>query len=128
KASSVNAARHLAEEATGAIIVGEIPAGADRQALLAALDTVRGTHAEAAILLAGADLAEGKVAIVANVPKPLVGKGLKAGDWVRETSAVVGGKGGGRPDAAQGGGTEPEKLADALERARAFASEHIGTA
>ncbi len=41
---------------------------------------------------------------------------VKAGDLVRELSAIVGGKGGGRPDMAQGGGSQPAKLDEALAR------------
>jgi alanyl-tRNA synthetase len=41
---------------------------------------------------------------------------VKAGDLVREVAAVVGGKGGGRPDFAQAGGSQPEKLDEAIEK------------
>jgi alanyl-tRNA synthetase len=117
---AVDAARALAQSATGEVIVGLIPAGSDREALLAAMDTVRSKHPSSAILLVSADEAEGKVSIVAQSPEAVVKKGLKAGDWVREVSAVVGGKGGGRPDMAQGGGTDPSKAIDAVEKARTF--------
>ena len=103
------------------MIVAEIPAGSDRNALLAAMDAVKGKHPSAAIMLVSADHDEGKVTIVASVAPEIVKKGLKAGDWVREVSAVVGGKGGGRPDAAQGGGTDPARVGEALEKARSFA-------
>ena len=53
--------------------------------------------------------------------------GLKAGDWVREAAQACGGKGGGKPDKAQGGGTEPAKLPDAINAARAFASGILGS-
>ncbi|MEM8835129.1 MAG: alanine--tRNA ligase [Planctomycetota bacterium] len=122
---AVSEARRLAEKAAGPIIVLAIPAGADRQALLSAMDAVRARHPDAGILLASADAGEGKVAIVASVAKDLVGRGLKAGDWVRVASQACGGKGGGRPDAAQGGGTEPDKLAEALDQAKAFASDAL---
>jgi alanyl-tRNA synthetase len=62
------------------------------------------------------------VTIVAGVPEALIAKGLKAGDWVREASQAVGGKGGGRPDTAQGGGTDASKLPDAVRVAREFAA------
>ena len=121
-AAAADAARTLAAEATGDVVVGEIPGAADRSALLAAMDTVRGNRPDAAVLLLAADHDAGKVAMAAAVPKQLIARGLKAGDWVRRTAAVVGGKGGGKPDAAQGGGTEPGKLPDALDAARAFAN------
>ncbi len=40
---------------------------------------------------------------------------MKAGNIIREIAPIVGGRGGGKPDMAEGGGTEPEKLADAIE-------------
>ena len=122
---AVHAAREIAESASGDVIVGEIPAGGDRQALLAAMDCVRARHENAAILLASVDADAGKVAIVASCSKKVVAKGLKAGDWVREVSAILGGKGGGRPDSAQGGGSEPAKLNDAFSRAKEFAQEKL---
>jgi len=57
---------------------------------------------------------EGKVVLVGGMSKELVERGLSAGDWVKHTSQVVGGGGGGRPDLAQAGGKFPEKLPQAL--------------
>ncbi|MBN8646166.1 MAG: hypothetical protein J0L61_13105 [Planctomycetes bacterium] len=107
-------------------IVEMLHAGSDREALLAGLDAVRAKRPDSAIMLISADDAEKKVTIVASVPPPLVAKGLKAGDWVREASAVVGGKGGGRPDAAQGGGTDTTKADEARRVATAFAGSKAG--
>ncbi|MCL4197839.1 MAG: alanine--tRNA ligase [Phycisphaerales bacterium] len=102
------------------IIVAEI-AGANAETLRSAADVVRSQRPRSAMLLASAIPEEGKVAIIAVVPEALIKRGLKAGDWVREVAVVCGGKGGGRPDMAQAGGREPDKLHDALERARGFA-------
>ncbi|WP_342610348.1 alanine--tRNA ligase [Staphylococcus hsinchuensis] len=55
----------------------------------------------------------GKVSLVATVPKDLTDK-VKAGDIIKNMAPVVGGKGGGRPDMAQGGGTEPENITESL--------------
>ena len=123
--TAVAAARELVASASGPVICAVIPAGSDRQALLAALDAVKARHEGAAILLASGDEDAGKVSIVAAVPKALIDKGLKAGDWVREASQACGGKGGGRPDSAQGGGTEPEKINEAIETARAYAESKV---
>jgi len=65
--------------------------------------------------------AEGKVTFVAAVSDDLVKKGLKAGDWVRETAKIAGGGGGGRPNLAQGSGKDASKIPAALEKAREFA-------
>ncbi len=123
---AVSAAREIAERDHGLVIVYEIPADADRAALLSALDAVRARHADAAILLISASESEPKVTIVSSVPQPLIARGLKAGDWVREASSAVGGKGGGRPDAAQGGGTQPQRTAHAVRTAQVYASEKLG--
>jgi len=56
---------------------------------------------------------DGKVALIAGVTPDLVGK-VKAGELVNAVALQVGGKGGGRPDMAQAGGTQPENLAAAL--------------
>ncbi|VAW31490.1 Alanyl-tRNA synthetase [hydrothermal vent metagenome] len=56
----------------------------------------------------------GKPIIIAAVTKDLIARGVKAGDIVREVAKIVGGGGGGRPDMAQAGGKNPEKLPEAL--------------
>jgi alanyl-tRNA synthetase len=66
-----------------------------------------------------------KVTFVSAVSEDLIAKGLKAGDWIRETAKVAGGGGGGRPQMAQAGGKDPAKLPDALARAREFAQEAV---
>ncbi len=125
RGEAVDAARAVVESASGPVICAVIPAGSDRGALLAAMDAIKAKHAESAILLASADDEAGKVSIVAQVPKAIIEQGLKAGDWVREASQACGGKGGGRPDSAQGGGTEPAKINDAIDAARSFADSKM---
>ena len=56
----------------------------------------------------------GKVSLVATVPKQYVDR-IKAGDIIKEMAPIVGGKGGGRPDMAQGGGTDPSQITAALQ-------------
>lgn len=56
---------------------------------------------------------DGKVSLLATVPKALTDK-VKAGDIIKNMAPVVGGKGGGRPDMAQGGGTEPKNITESL--------------
>ena len=119
----VEVARALADKEQGPVIVAEV-AGADADALRTAMDVIHGVRPEAALLLAAA--AGDKVAFVARVSKDHIGKGLKAGDWVREVAKVTGGGGGGRPDMAQAGGKDPSKLSDALQTARAYADKFLG--
>ncbi len=61
-----------------------------------------------------ATVSDGKPVIVATVTKDLIERGVKAGDLAREVAKAVGGSGGGRPDMAQAGGRDPEKLPEAL--------------
>ncbi|MCQ3815729.1 alanine--tRNA ligase [Staphylococcus xylosus] len=56
---------------------------------------------------------DGKVSLVATVPKAFTDK-VKAGDIIKNMAPIVGGKGGGRPDMAQGGGTQPENITESL--------------
>ena len=91
---------------------------------MAAVDSLKKKTGSYGILLASAE--PGKVNFIAAVSDYLIAKGLKAGDWVREAATAAGGKGGGRPQLAQAGGKEPEKLGEALEKARAFALRAVG--
>ena len=86
----------------------------DPKALREVGDQLRDRLGPSAVVVLGGVDGE-KVSIVAMVGKEAVGK-VKAGDLVRELSAIVGGKGGGRPDMAQGGGSLPDKLDEALSR------------
>ncbi|MEN1704812.1 MAG: alanine--tRNA ligase [Planctomycetota bacterium] len=124
---AVAEARQLAESAAAdlrQVIVGRVEAGEDRGALRAALKVVADKNPSSAVLLGSAS--DDKVALIAQVPDGLVKKGLKAGDWIRTTAEVCGGKGGGKPQQAQGGGTEPAKLRDALRQSESFAWSAIG--
>ena len=85
--------------------------GADANALREAVDTLRATLKSAAVVLAS--VADGKVTLIAGVTPDLTAK-VKAGELVNFVAAQIGGKGGGRPDMAQAGGTEPAKLPAAL--------------
>jgi alanyl-tRNA synthetase len=88
------------------------------------MDVIHASHPQSALLLGG--VADDKVSFVARVPKALIDRGLKAGDWVKEVAQMTGGGGGGRPDMAQAGGKDPSKLDAALDHARAFAAQRIG--
>jgi alanyl-tRNA synthetase len=69
---------------------------------------------------------DGKVSLLAAVTDDLHGKGLEAGKLVGEVAKVVGGKGGGRKDMAQAGGSDPSKLGEAMQRAKALIKEKLG--
>ena len=81
------------------------------KAIRSTMDDFKSKLQDAIIVLASN--VDGKVSIIATVPKSLTDQ-VKAGDLIKHMAPVVGGKGGGRPDMAQGGGTKPEKITEAL--------------
>ncbi|HZF14714.1 MAG TPA: alanine--tRNA ligase [Steroidobacteraceae bacterium] len=87
--------------------------GVDGGALRETVDKLKDKLKSAVIVLGAVDAASGKVALVAGVTADQASR-LKAGELVGMVAAQVGGKGGGRPDFAQAGGTEPQKLDAAL--------------
>jgi len=86
--------------------------GLDPRALREMADRLRQKYPSAVIALGS--VAEGKAALLVAVTADLTGK-IKAGDIVRQIAPIIGGSGGGRPDLAQAGGRDPEKLDEALE-------------
>jgi len=65
------------------------------------------------------------VNLAAGLTSDLIASGYHAGQWLKEVAPVVGGGGGGRPDLAQAGGKNPDKIPDALERGLAFLREKM---
>ncbi|EKG37016.1 alanine--tRNA ligase [Pseudomonas sp. SZ57] len=96
--------------------------GQDGKALLALVDQLKNKLGRAVILLGSVH--EDKVVLVAGVTKDLTGQ-LKAGDLMKQAAAAVGGKGGGRPDMAQGGGVDAGALDSALALAVPFVEQGI---
>lgn len=86
--------------------------GADTKALRQAVDQLKNKLGSAAVVLSS--ISGGKVTLIAGVTKAET-KRLKAGDLVNSVAEKVGGRGGGRPDMAQAGGSMPENLPDALK-------------
>ncbi len=112
KTRALAVANELAEVHVG-VCVAEIP-DADGKLLQAIVELLRPKFAGPIFLAAAA---HGRVALIASVPKDLAAK-FQAGKLIQEIAPLVGGKGGGRPDLAQGGGTDPSKIAEALAKAR----------
>ncbi|SDS79354.1 alanyl-tRNA synthetase [Pseudomonas asplenii] len=96
--------------------------GQDGKALLALVDQLKNKLGRAVILLGSVH--EEKVVLVAGVTKDLTGQ-LKAGDLMKQAAAAVGGKGGGRPDMAQGGGTDASALDAALALTTPFVEQGV---
>jgi alanyl-tRNA synthetase len=122
-AGSVDQLIAEAEVVNGIRIVAYAPEGVKRETLREFADQIRAKASPAAVLLGTVE--DGKVALVAAVSKELIPRGLKAGDCVKIAAQVVGGGGGGRPDIAEAGGRNPEKLADALAAGAAFYREKL---
>ncbi|MBD2859508.1 alanine--tRNA ligase [Spongiibacter sp. KMU-158] len=91
--------------------------GVDAKALRDSLDQLKNKLVSGIVLLATED--EGKVVLAAGVTKDLTGS-YKAGDIMKLAAAAVGGKGGGRPDMAQGGGTDVAAIDQALACAATY--------
>jgi alanyl-tRNA synthetase len=106
-----------AVEIKGAKVLAAMLDGADVTALRETMDKLKDKLKSAAVLLAS--VVDGKVTLIAGVTADLTGK-VKAGELVNMVAQQVGGKGGGRPDMAQAGGTQPENLPAALASVQAW--------
>ena len=100
-----------AVDINGVKVLAALLEGADSKTLRETLDKLKDKFKSAAIVLSA--IADGKVTLIAGVTADVTAK-VKAGDLVNFVALQVGGKGGGRADMAQAGGTQPEHLAAAL--------------
>ena len=96
--------------------------GADARTLREAMDKLKDRLKSAAIVLGTVD--GDKVTLIAGVTSDLTGR-IKAGELVNFVAQQVGGRGGGRADMAQAGGTEPARLPDALKSVRAWVQQRV---
>jgi alanyl-tRNA synthetase len=111
-----------AAEVKGARVLAAALEGVDARALRETLDKLKDRLKPCAVVLACVE--EGRVALVAGVSPDLTAK-IKAGELVNFVAGQLGGKGGGRPDMAQAGGSEPEKLPAALESVLPWVRERL---
>jgi alanyl-tRNA synthetase len=111
-----------AVEVKGARVLAAVMDGADVNALRATIDKLRDKLKSAAVVLAST--ADGKVTLIAGVTGDLTGK-VKAGELVNMVARQVGGKGGGRPDMAQAGGSDAANLPAALASVRAWVEQRL---
>ena len=112
-----------AHEVKGVTVVSAKIANYDAKALRVAVDNLK-CRFESSVIVLGSVSEDNKVSLIAAVSKDLVSK-VKAGDLVREIASYVGGKGGGRPDMAQAGGTNPEGLDKAIAAVDSLVSERV---
>jgi alanyl-tRNA synthetase len=102
-----------AREVGGVKVISAVVDGVSGKELRGMIDDLRGKLGTGVALLACEN--EGRVTLAVGVTKDLT-KRIKAGDIMREVSGLLGGKGGGKPDFAQGGGSDASKLPDAFAR------------
>ena len=106
----------------GAKVLATTVEGADAKTLRETLDQLKESLKSAAIVLGAVN--DGKVSLIAGVTADLTAK-LKAGELVNFVAQQVGGKGGGRPDMAQAGGTDAAALPGALQSVKSWVEERV---
>ncbi|MGE0482970.1 MAG: alanine--tRNA ligase [Gammaproteobacteria bacterium] len=111
-----------ARDIAGVTVIAERVDGADMNTLRDACDKLKDRFARAVVVLAAVE--DDKVRLVAGVTKPLIDI-INAGQLVNHVALQVGGKGGGRPDMAQAGGTDASKLDAALASVADWAAERL---
>ncbi|HET7658119.1 MAG TPA: alanine--tRNA ligase, partial [Bacillales bacterium] len=102
-----------AEDVDGIPVIAKKVEVHDMNLLRTMVDELKGKLGSGIVVLGA--ISEGKVSLAAGVTKDLTKKGYHAGKLIKETAAKCGGGGGGRPDMAQAGGKNPEKLDEALQ-------------
>ena len=129
KLRSQAASRSGAELASKAVAVNGVQVlsarmdGADAKALREAMDQLKQKLGSAVIVLGSGN--DGKVQLAAGVTPDLVKRGLKAGELVASVAALVGGKGGGKPDLAMAGGSDVAALDQALATVKDWAGSRL---
>jgi alanyl-tRNA synthetase len=111
-----------AADVGGVKVVAASIDGADAKSLRETVDKLKDKLKSAAIVLGS--IADGKVTLIAGVTGDLIAR-VKAGELVNHVATQVGGKGGGRPDMAQAGGTDPAGLPAALQSVRGWVEQRL---
>jgi len=111
-----------AREVAGAKVLAATIDGADAKSLRDMVDQVKSKAASAVVLLAAVD--GDKVALIAGVTRDLIDR-VKAGELMQFAAGELGGKGGGRPDMAQGGGTGPDRLPALMEAVHGWVASRL---
>lgn len=106
------------------LIALELP-GANNGLMRQLFDQIRKKTNPVAILFAS-KISDEKVMLATAISRDLVDQGYHAGNWIKEIAPVVGGRGGGKPDMAQAGGNEPDKIADAIAAAEGTLKNLVG--
>jgi alanyl-tRNA synthetase len=112
--SSVSDAASSAVEVKGVKVLAQRVDGLEKAQMRELVDSLRGKLGSGVVVLGAADSAAGKVSLIVGVTKDLTSK-VQAGKIVGALAAKVGGKGGGRPDLAEAGGSDVGSLDAALQ-------------
>ncbi|XP_042293281.1 alanine--tRNA ligase, cytoplasmic [Sceloporus undulatus] len=108
------------------LVILEMESGASAKALNESLKLLKTHSPETAAMLFTVDNEAGKITCLCQVPQDVVGKGLKASEWVQQVSGLMDGKGGGKDLSAQATGKNTDCLMDALKVATDFAKLKLG--
>jgi alanyl-tRNA synthetase len=111
------------QQVAGVHVLSAIIPNADADALRSLTDQFRQQYPSGVIVLG--TVSHDKPMLIAAVTPDLIARGIKAGDLIKRVAAVVGGGGGGRPDMAQAGGKDPDKLSEALDQVAVFIRENL---
>ncbi len=112
--SATNGDADDVRDIAGVRVLAKIVEGLDAGATRQLSDTLLARLKSGVVIIGRKD--DGKAGLIVRVSDDLTAK-VKAGNIIREIAPIVGGKGGGKPDMAEGGGTEPEKLSEAIDAA-----------
>ncbi len=112
-----------AKEIGGVKVIAKTVEGLDKGGMRHLSDTLLGKIKSGVVVLARTE--DEKVSFIVRVSDDLTGK-IKAGKIVQEIAPIVGGRGGGKPDMAEGGGSEPDKLNEALEASYKSVEQMLG--
>ena|ERR1035437_4918414 len=113
-----------ARDVAGIKVLAKTVEGLDANGTRQLSDTLLARLKSGVVVLGRTD--DGKVGLIVRVSSDLTAR-IKAGDVIREIAPIVGGRGGGKPDMAEGGGTEPGKLSEAINASYGVIERMIST-
>jgi alanyl-tRNA synthetase len=112
-----------AHDVGGVKVITAVVDGADGARLRQMGDMMKDKDPAVAAVLSS--VSGGKITFLAVCGKDAVARGVKAGDIIKQVTAICGGKGGGKPDSAMGGGTDVQKLDEALSSVSTFLERKV---
>ena len=114
-----------AKDINGVSLIVAQKEGASVEMLRNLCDEIKNKFADQPVVILLSNLSDGKITFLASVNKAAVSKGAHAGNIIREVTKAAGGSGGGKPDMAQGGGKDVEKIPEALSLAEGILASQL---